>query len=90
MIVKKTKPAHAILFFACILLLSGCSLSEFESDLGDFFEGVLPALSNAWEETVQYFEGVAAGFEDMLEGMLAGLSGIGRGLRNMFRGFPIR
>jgi hypothetical protein len=84
------KSALAILFFACILLLSACSLSEFESGLGGFFEGILPALSNAWDETVQYFEGVAAGFEDMLEGMLAGLSGIGRGLRNMFRGFPIR
>ncbi|MDF1520169.1 MAG: hypothetical protein RQ728_04855 [Brevefilum sp.] len=90
MIGKKVQPYLAILFFACTFLLSACSLSELESGLGDFLEGVLPALSNAWEETVQYFEGVAVGFENMLKGMLAGLSGIGQGLRNMFRGFPIR
>ncbi|HAF63184.1 MAG TPA: hypothetical protein DCK95_12795 [Anaerolineaceae bacterium] len=90
MIGKNMKPAIAILFFTCILLLSACALSEFESGLGEFFEGILPALANAWDETVQYFEGVAIGFENMLKGMLAGLSGIGQGLRNMFRGFPIR
>lgn len=90
MVEKKLKPGLAILFFACTLFLSACSLSELESDLGDFFEDILPTLSDAWTETVRYFEGVTAGFENMLKGMLAGLSGIGQGLRNMFRGFSIR
>jgi len=90
MIGKKLQPGVVILFIACILFLSACSLSEAESDLGEFFKDILPTLSDAWATTVQYFTGVAAGFEDMLEGILAGLSGIGEGLRNMFRDFSIR
>jgi len=90
MIGKKIQPGVVILLIPCILLLSACSLSEVESDLGEFFEDILPTLSDAWSTTVQYFMGVAARFEDMLEGILAGLSGIGVGLRNMFRDFSIR
>jgi hypothetical protein len=85
MVHKKSMLAVLLILVLLTLFTAGCASTDLGADLGRFFEEMVFALSNFWDDVRLFFMDIGSVFE----GMFSGLSGIGEAIGRMFENFSI-